>query len=409
MLRFKPYFLVLKNWQFTKLWISQVCSQLTNYLLSFVVLIQAFKLTQSSLAVSMILVAFGLATVFFGSLAGVYADRFDRRTLLTTTNFLQAATVLLFIPFSDNFWVLALITFIYSSLNQFYLPSEAPSIPNLVPGNHLLIANSFFTLTASSAMIIGFALAGPVSIAFGPKAVFLAGSILLFIAGFATATLPSLRPKPHPLENHYVKDVWKDFKAGINHIFGAKVLHFSFFSLISAQIYNGMVITLAPAFIQSVLKINLETGTFFMIGPLGAGIFLGSLFLGWEGLFIKKRKMVRMGFLGLGIFTILIGTLIGAENRWIYLIFALFLGISNTHIFAPSHSILQQESNEYWRGRIYAALFLLLQMAATLPTIIIGLLAENISISVLLASLGLLLLGVAAVLPVEGKRQISEI
>jgi MFS family permease len=93
----KPYIEVLKNLNFTKLWISQITSQLTNYLLSFAVILKVFALTRSSVSVGILVFSFGLATVFFGALAGVYADRFDRKWLLTIINFLQAIAVAFYI------------------------------------------------------------------------------------------------------------------------------------------------------------------------------------------------------------------------------------------------------------------------------------------------------------------------
>src|SRR3989338_4036007 len=114
----KAYLDVLKNRDFTKLWISQVCFQLTNYLLSFAVLIKAFRLTHSTLAVSVILVSFGLATLVFGMFAGVYADRFNRKWILAYINFSQVITLSLYYFFSDNFWALAAITFVYSAFSQ---------------------------------------------------------------------------------------------------------------------------------------------------------------------------------------------------------------------------------------------------------------------------------------------------
>jgi MFS family permease len=261
MLHIKQYIEVLKNLDFTKLWISQVCSQLTNYLLSFAVLIRTFKLTDSTLAVSLIVISFGIATVVFGSLAGVYADRFDRRKLLTLINFGQAVAVLFFIPFQDNVWLMALVTFVYSSLNQFYLPAEAPSIPSLVPKHQLLVANSYFSFTGSGSMILGFVLAGPLSIEYGYTAVFVLGAILLGIAALATFSLPSLKPSAES-KHHFLENIWHEFKEGISHFWESRMLHFPLQTLIAAQIFNGMLITIAPAFVEEILNIQLETGTF---------------------------------------------------------------------------------------------------------------------------------------------------
>jgi MFS family permease len=397
MLAIKPYLEVLKNANFAKLWVSQLCSQLTNYVLSFAVLLQAFKLTQSSLAVSLILVAFGLATIFFGSIAGVYADRFDRRKLLIVTNFAQAFVVLFFLPYHDTFWVLAIITFLYSSLNQFYLPSEAPSIPNVVPKEHLLIANGFFGFTASSSMIIGFTLAGPLTLWFGSSAPFWTAFVLLSIAGIASLMLPSLRPEPHPFENQFVNNVWSEFKEGIAHLWKSTSIHFAFISLICAQIFNGMLITLSPAYVEHVLKLNLEKGTLYMIAPMAVGILVGSLIIGWEGQYLSRKSQIRLGFTGIGVFTLLIALLINEETKWFYPPLAFILGFSSTHIFAPSHSMIQSRVHENLRGRFYGSLFLMLQLAATLPTFIIGILADKLGVPTILGGLGLVMLAYSTV------------
>lgn len=395
----RPYLAVLKNWDFTKLWVTQVCTQLTRYILSFAVLLQVFKLTNSSLAVSFILVAFGLATVFFGSLAGVYSDRFDRRNLLVLITFAQAFVVLLYVPFENNFVALAVITFIYSSFNQFYLPAEAPSIPQLVSKEHLLVANSFFSFTANLSMILGFAIAGPLTLTFGAQAPFWAAFVLMALAGVAALALPSLKPDDsHPHKHRYFHNVWGEFKEGVAAVIASKAVHFSFVALIVVQVFNGMVITLAPAFVTDVLQIQLEQGTVFMILPLATGILLGSLLLGWEGRFLTKQLMVRIGFLGCGVMTLLIAFLVGPHNFWVYAILAFILGIFNTYIFAPSHSLLQANTQEHIRGRIYASLFLLLQLAATLPTVIIGALADYTSVATILAALGVLLVIFSAML-----------
>lgn len=399
----RPYLQVLKNWHFTKLWFTQICTQLTRFILGFVILIQAFKITNgSSLAVSLVLVAFGLATVVFGGLAGVYADRFDKRNLLAAVSFAQALCILAFIPFENNYLALLIITFLYSSFNQFYLPAELPSIPHLVSQENLLIANSFFSFTANLSMVVGFALAGPLTLAFGVTSTYGLAVVLMVLAGIAASILPSLKPHDaHPHKSLFFKNVWGEFVDGVKTVAGSKKVHFSFTALIGAQVFNGMLITLAPAFVSEVLKINLEEGTLFMILPLVAGILIGTVALGWEGRFLTKTRMIRIGFIGCGVMTFLIALLVRADVYWLYAILAFILGIFNTYIFAPSHSLLQENTEEHVRGRIYSSLFFLLQIAATLPTVIIGILADYTSISVILGGLGVLLLCLGLIIGTE--------
>lgn len=406
----KPYFDVLRNLNFTKLWFTQLCTQLTRYILSFAVILQAFRLTDSSLAVSFILVAFGLATVVFGSLAGVYADRFDKKKLLVIITFAQALLVLCYIPFADNIIIMGIITFFYSSFNQFYLPAEAPSIPHLVEKDHLLIANSFFSFTANLSLIVGFAIAGPISLAFGPQAPFWACFILMGLAGIAAWGLPSLSPRQdHPHKAYFFKNVWSEFKEGLQTVLSTKNLHFPFIALFAAQVYNGMIITIAPAFVSNVLKRNLEQGVLYMIAPLAIGILVGTMFLGLEGQFFSKKRMVLTGFTGLGIFSFLIAIMVSAQNYWLYVVLAFILGLFNTYVFAPSHSIIQSLTQENVRGRVYASLFLLLQLGGTLPTVIVGALADYTSASAILGGLGIILIIFTAFLLSFDKRTTSPV
>lgn len=401
----KDYLDVLKNLDFTKLWISQAASQLTNYLLSFAILIRVFQLTGSSASVSLIIIAFGLGTVFFGGVAGVYSDRFDRKWLLTLINFLQALSVALYFVVGGNLWGLVIITFLYSSLNQFYIPAEAPSIPSLVPKNQLLIANSYFTFTGSAALIIGFAAAGPITGAFGPSAPYLAGMILLTVAGLATLSLPSLPPVKKVKNPYLLANAWHEFREGVTHLLENKQLHFPLWSLIAIQIVNGMMITIAPAFMQGAIGINLDKGSLLVVAPLGAGILIGALTLGLEERKFAKKDLVFAGFLGMGAMIFALAFINYFANKYLYYsVVGLAIGFFNAHIFAPSHSLIQTYALSHIRGRIYGTLYVLLHVVATLPTIIIGVLADRIGLAYIVAGLGLLLLAFGlAIRPAEAK------
>ncbi len=393
----KLYFSVLKNQNFVKLWISQITSQLTNYILSFAILIKVFQQTGSTFSVSLIIVAFGLATVIFGSLGGVYADKFDRRLLLTSTNFLQAATIALYFFVGGHFWGLVLITFLYSSLNQFYIPVEAPTIPNLVSKNQVLTANSYFAFTNSSALILGFAIAGPLSSSLGQAAPFAAGVALLIIAGLATLSLPPIHPEIET--EHSLAQVWSEFKEGIEYFWNNTILHYPLLSLVSIQIINGMVITIAPAFMKEAIGVDLNTGPIFVIAPLGLGILTGALLLPYEEKTYSKQRLVLFGFIGMGVVLILLSFIEHFSIRYLYYtILGFILGIFNAHIFAPSHSILQLHALSNIRGRVYGSLYVLLQMAGTLPTVLVGLVADHMPLTYIVTILGILLLIFAALI-----------
>src|SRR6185436_9458994 len=207
-------------------------------------------------------------------------------------NFAQAGSIGLYFVIGGNFWALVLITFLYSSLNQFYIPAEAPSIPLLVKPEQVLVANSYFAFTNSASLIIGFALAGPISTVFGQGAPFLAGVILLCIAGLATSSLPPLKPLVRHANPYSYKKIWMEFKEGVRHFWDNSNLHYPLLGLLGIQVINGMMITIAPAFIKEAIGLNLNTGPIWAVLPLGLGVLIGAMWLGFEEKYFSKSQLV---------------------------------------------------------------------------------------------------------------------
>ncbi|WP_390883398.1 MFS transporter [Kovacikia minuta] len=156
---------VLRNRNFLTLWSGQVFSQLADkvYLVLMIALIaNRFQAGGQTISgwVSSIMIAFTIPAVLFGSIAGVFVDRWPKKTVLVITNLLRGALVfslppLLWIskgwaPLAGlpvGFCVLLGITFLVSTLTQFFAPAEQSAIPLIVERRHLLSANSLYTTT----------------------------------------------------------------------------------------------------------------------------------------------------------------------------------------------------------------------------------------------------------------------
>lgn len=120
--------------------------------------------------VSSIMIASTIPAVLFGSIAGVYVDRWSKKAVLVITNLLRGGLVM-FLPFllwltkgwtswhglPVGFYVLLGITFLVSTLTQFFAPAEQSAIPLIVERKHLLSANSLYTTTMMASVIVGFA------------------------------------------------------------------------------------------------------------------------------------------------------------------------------------------------------------------------------------------------------------
>ena len=77
---------VLGNPKFLALFGSQILSQVGGNMALFGLTVTVNELTNSSTAVSVLLLTFLVPAVVFGAIAGVFVDMFDRRWILISTN-----------------------------------------------------------------------------------------------------------------------------------------------------------------------------------------------------------------------------------------------------------------------------------------------------------------------------------
>ncbi|MDE5095829.1 MAG: MFS transporter, partial [Trichodesmium sp. St11_bin5] len=169
---------VLKNSKFLILWGGQVFSQLADkvYLVLMITIIaNQFQATDQTISgwVSAIMIAFTIPAVLFGAAAGIYVDRWPKKAVLVVTNIVRGGLVLILpmILWLSNdfnlgnlplgFCLMLLLTFLVSTLTQFFAPAEQAVIPLIVEKPYLLSANSLYTTTMMASVIIGFAMGDP--------------------------------------------------------------------------------------------------------------------------------------------------------------------------------------------------------------------------------------------------------
>src|SRR5215210_2349703 len=194
---------VLGNSAFLRLWLAQAVSQTANNMVNFALLlrvrtiVEVHDLPQASTAISLVILAFSLPSVLVGPLAGVVADRFNRRALMSGVNLLRAVAVVLFLVIQPGWHVETilvahyLVTFLFGIAGQFFAPAQGATIPQLVPRAQLINANALFNLTFTGAQLIGFATIGPLLIKLiGIDQTFAVSMILFIVCAGLVMTIP---------------------------------------------------------------------------------------------------------------------------------------------------------------------------------------------------------------------------
>src|SRR5713226_4026071 len=86
---------LLKNRNFVLLAVGQAISNIGDFVFSTTLLVWVFSLTHSATAISGVLVAQNIPVFTLGPVAGVFVDRWNRRSTMVATDLLRMAFALL--------------------------------------------------------------------------------------------------------------------------------------------------------------------------------------------------------------------------------------------------------------------------------------------------------------------------
>ena len=178
--------LLQENRSFRFIWLGQVVSLLGDWFNSVALLVLVHRLTGSGLMVGGVFIARMLPAFFLGPVAGVVADRLDRKRVMIASDVLRAGVVLLFLLVRDggDIWLLYGILFLSMSISSFFDPARSAAVPGIVSRKQLLIANALGGATWSVMLAFGSALGGVVVASAGFRMVFLLDSATFLLSAW---------------------------------------------------------------------------------------------------------------------------------------------------------------------------------------------------------------------------------
>ncbi|MBI3651428.1 MAG: MFS transporter [Acidobacteria bacterium] len=195
--------LLRQNRDFRNLTTGRFISQIGDWFNSVALFTLLLSLTGSGESVAIILIIKLLPTFFFGPLAGVVADRFNRKTIMIAADLLRGLTVLgfLFIHNANQVWLVYLLTILQVVLSTFFEPAESAAVPNLIKRKDLVTANALASASWSFTLALGAALGGFVTDLFGRNTAFVIDALSFFISALfiIAVRIPSL-PTASPIK-----------------------------------------------------------------------------------------------------------------------------------------------------------------------------------------------------------------
>lgn len=212
--------LLASNRDFRRVWLGSVVSLFGDWFNTIALFTLIGTLTDSPLAVGGVLATKMIAFATCSPIAGIVADRFDRRRLMIASDLLRALIVLLFLFVRDAEHVPLAYVLIYLQIavGSVFRPAKSASVPNIVRPDQLLTANTIMSATWSTLLALGAALGGLATAALGVEAIFLidAASYLLSAALLWGASFET--PPPKRSERGIVATAWADLRAGWSYL-----------------------------------------------------------------------------------------------------------------------------------------------------------------------------------------------
>uniref|UniRef100_UPI0040499C5C dTMP kinase n=2 Tax=Candidatus Planktophila sp. TaxID=2175601 RepID=UPI0040499C5C len=350
---------------FRKLWNSMVFSSLGDWLGLLATTALAQKLSGGSyatanFAIAGVFIARLLPAVFLGPIAGVIADRLDRRKLMVSVDILRAA-LYISIPIVNTYLWLYTAVVLVECLTLFWSPAKEATVPNLVGKEKLESANQVSLLaaygTAPVAAIL-FSLLTLFANAIESLFPFNIGDsidIALYLNAisfaFAAFTIWGLKEIPKGAAAKKAKDegVLKSLHDGWKAVSQTKIVRGLVVGMIGAFFAAGAVIGLARTFVGDLGGGDAAYGVLF--GAVFTGLAIGIAFGPKIFAQFSRRRLFGASLTTAGFFLVLLALI---PNLVMAVFTVIFLGIFSGVTWVTGFTMLGMEVQDEVRGRTFA-------------------------------------------------------
>ena len=350
---------------FRKLWNSMVFSSLGDWLGLLATTAMAQQLSGGSyatanFAIAGVFIARLLPAVFLGPIAGVIADRFDRRRLMFNVDIMRAA-LYISIPIVNTYFWLYTAMILVECLTLFWSPAKDASVPNLVPRDKLESANQVSLLaaygTAPIAAIL-FSLLTLLSSAIAAVSPLIPSNsidIALYINAlsflFAAWTIFGIKeiPKGAASKSQSDTNVGQSLIQGWKAVSESKIIRGLIIGMVGAFSAAGAVIGLARTFVGDLGGGDAAYGVLF--GSVFTGLAIGIAFGPKIFAQFSRRRLFGASLTTSGLFLVLLALI---SNLVLSVIIVAILGAFSGIAWVTGFTMLGMEVHDDVRGRTFA-------------------------------------------------------
>ncbi|MCM3719503.1 MFS transporter [Fictibacillus phosphorivorans] len=376
---------------------SQGISLFGSALVQYAMMWHITLTTESGLMMTLYIICGFIPTFILSPVAGVWADRYNRKILIIVADALIAfATLILAILFIMGYnaiWLLFVMAAVRAFGAGIQMPAVGAILPQIVPKDKLTKVNGvngsiqaviMFVAPMVSAALLGFS---------SLEMIFVIDVITAAIAIFTLLFFLKISVHAKATEKQ-TTSYFSDFKLGLQYVNNHQFLK-SFFIFFAV-----FFVLMAPAAFLTPLQITRSFGDdvwrlsaieiAFSIGMMIGGGIIAS----WGG-FENRIKTLGFASVIMGVCTFALGVV---PNFWVYFGFMVLFGVSMPIFNTPATVLLQEKVEESYLGRVFGVMGMISTSMMPLGMLIFGPIADFIKIEWLLVGTGLFIILLAVML-----------
>lgn len=353
---------VLRQRNVALLWCAALISRLGDYTLLVGLPFYIYQRTGSTLATGAMLAAELGPEIVLGSVAGVYADRWDRRRTMVAADLARAGVLLLLLalPARGGLWLVYLVAAAQTSIAQFFLPASGALLPHVVGDAQLLPANALRAIMDNVARVVGPALGGALLGSLGLGGVVLvdaasflcsAGLIALVRVWVASSSAQAPASPGAARAGARWHALWREWVDGLGVVRRDRTLTALFAVWGLTMLAQGFLSTLWVPFVRGVLH-----GDAPLLGWIGTaqgiGGIIGGLVVGRAGTVAHPRRFIIAGSAAAGL---LLLAMINARAIPLILLLSVGVGVPVLLSDVSMDTSLQRGTADAYRGRVLGA------------------------------------------------------
>ncbi|MBP2241543.1 DHA3 family macrolide efflux protein-like MFS transporter [Cytobacillus eiseniae] len=376
---------------------SQTISLFGSSLVQYAIMWHITLTTESGLMMTLYIICGFIPTFILSPIAGVWADRYNRKMLIILADSLIAIATLvlaiLFIMGFDAIWLLFVMAAVRAFGTGIQMPAVGAILPQIVPKDKLTKVNGANGSIQAVIMFVSPMVSAALLAVTSIEIIFFIDVITAAIAIITLLAFLKISVHEKAAEKQ-TTSYFSDFKQGLQYVNSHDFLKkfFLFFAV--------FFVLMAPASFLTPLQVTRSFGDdvwrlsaieiAFSIGMMVGGGIIAS----WGG-FQNKVKTMAFASVIMGVCTLALGIV---PLFWIYLAFMGLFGVAMPIFSTPGTVLLQEKVEEAYLGRVFGVMGMISTSMMPLGMLIFGPIADFIRIEWLLMGTGVFIIVLAILL-----------